>query len=159
MCRAAVNRTAVLRLSAVVALLAALAAVAIGCGGSDDALPSDIGGVCREVADRFGQLQEQPPSSYEQAAATVNALLELADRGDEALAQLSDQAPDPESYGVYLQARAGVARRLEAASKAIDDENPRAYDLARSAANEGATKRRRLARDAGLDECARSTGI
>ena len=135
----------------------ALAAAATGCG-SDDELPDDIAGVCREVADRFAEIQAQPPSSWESAEERTRALYDVAVSGDEALAALEPEAPDADAYSRYLTERAKVAAQLRRALGAFGDRNARLYDSARAAANAGATARSRLAQQVGLPDCAAVSG-
>ena len=118
--------------AAPVLLLLALAAGAVGCGGGDEALPDDIEGVCREVADRFAEAQELPPSSWESAQERTEALYEISSSGDEALRGLESQAPDAETYERYLAERAKVTAQLRRALGALDDRDARIYDSARA---------------------------
>ena len=136
----------------------ALAAAATGCGSDDDELPDDIAGVCREVADRFAEIQAQPPSSWESAEERTRALYDVAVGGDEALAALEPEAPDADAYSRYLAERAKVAAQLRRALGAFGDRNARLYDSARAAANDGAAARSRLAEQAGLPDCAAVSG-
>lgn len=158
MATARLDTTGWRRLAALALAAAALGIAAAGCG-DDDELPDDIAGVCEVVAERFAELQRTPPRSYPEAEERIEALLEIASRGDRALAGLTDEAPDPEAYARWLERRKQVAAKLERALEAIRDEDPGAYDEARAAANEGAGERRRLAEAAGLDACAASAGI
>jgi len=155
--RAGVSR---LRASAAAALcciaLAGVVALA-GCGG-DDELPDDIAGVCREVADRFAEIQAQPPSSWESAEERTRALYDVAVSGDEALAGLAPEAPDADAYSRYLTERAQVTAQLRRALGAFADRNARLYDSARAEANDGALARSRLAQQAGLPACAAVSG-
>jgi hypothetical protein len=124
----------------------------------DDGFPEDVAGICRVVAERFQELQPSPPLTVEQARARVEELLETSRSADEALAELDDEAPDEGSYEAWLAAREQVAERLEAALAALEKGETVGYDEALEAANGEVAERRRLAREAGFEECARLAG-
>ena len=152
------NRVRVALIGASALLFAASGALLLRGYLDDDEFPDDIGGICRVVAERFEELQPAPPLTLEQARARVEELLETSSGADEALAELKDEAPEAEAYGAWLDARARVTTQLEAALRALEAGETAGYDEALGVANADVAERRRLATEAGLEDCARLAG-
>jgi hypothetical protein len=144
-----------------VTALAALAAVAglAGCGDADSpatvGLPySDANRICAEVAKRFEEVQVDSPRSFEQGAELLTVLSDAAKAGERALAQIEVPPLKAAAFSRYLKARERVGDLLERGLQAARDEEGKEYEDVRLAANAAADERRRLARYAGLEECA-----
>ena len=155
-----------MRTAGLTSLLAAVALV--GCGGPDIDLGAGRGLVaasgdidrgsaivCREVAQRFREIQAKPPQSFEQASGIVTALLDAARAGEEELRALDPPAGRAAAFALYLDERGEVIAQLERALEAAEAEDGDAYERAREAALEGRSRRFKLAVRAGLDGCAK----
>ena len=143
----------------------ALTALALaGCGGTNIRLNPDAGAaggypeaadeICAEVTDRFAEAQAETPRSFEQAVELLTVLGDLARQGEEALSEIEPPAEDEDAYDRYLQARAEVVAEIERGLAAAQAEDGQAFADARDAVREGSGERERLARAAGLRECA-----
>jgi len=149
--------------------LAALAAIALaGCGGPEVELGSGVGGstpggpyeqagaeICTQVAERFAEIQAEPPRTFSQGGEIVSALLAVAEDGEQQLASVEPPAEKADAFDAYREARGEVIAQLERAADAAEAEDGDAYERARQAVVEGAGERARLARRAGLAVCAR----
>lgn len=156
-----------MRTAGPISVLAATLALA-GCGGPDIDLGAgrglsspagDFDGaaatVCREVAQRFDEIQADPPRTFAQAGVVLGALLDAARGGEEQLRALDPPAGRAAAFARYLAARGDVIEQLERAREAAAAEQGGAYERARDAALESATLRFKLATRAGLNGCAK----
>jgi hypothetical protein len=143
-------------------LLAVAAATAIaGCDGGPDRVSAEElvqGGddVCRDLQERFSEIQAQPPANASEGAAQAGELLGVA---EDAQAELRDIEPPEElraSYDGYLDARGEVSDALDRGKQAAEDQDGEAYGKAQEEAAAGAPERRRLARELGFKVCSQS---
>lgn len=154
-----------LRFSALLAVTAvATVAILAGCGGAHLELdleldagseyPAAAEQVCAEVSKRFAQAQGDTPRSFEQAEELMSALSEVARQGQGALEQITPPPERAKAYERYLASRAEVVILLEGGLAAAREQDGEAYQQARDDAAAGARERARLAKAAGLRECA-----
>lgn len=150
-------------------LAAAVVALAIaGCGGTDldlgggDDIDAPAGGyeeaaglVCEQVAARFAEAQVTEPKTFAQGDEVVRSLLDIAMEGETQLATLDPPEDRSDAFARYLEARAEVVTLLERARDAAAAEDGAVYERARRGAIDGADKRGKLAREAGLPACAK----
>jgi hypothetical protein len=146
------------RSRAIVAAVAAAVAIALLAmlllgRGNPFGEAETAGEVCSLVAERFDELQRPPPRAFSEAEQMMEGLVEAAEDGQDALADLDPPAEEG-SYERYLDARDQVSDLLAEALEAVRDRDPERYRDARQRANEGIAERRRLARRAGVPECA-----
>jgi len=152
-------------------LISALAAATLaGCGGTDlefeseietsdlpaveGEYPADADRICAGVTEGFEQAQAEVPRSFEQAEELMLALSELATEGQAALAAITPPAESADAYASYLEGRAEVVELIDRGLAAAREEDGEAYQQAREEVGVDARERRRLAREAGLRECA-----
>jgi hypothetical protein len=141
-----------------------VAGVLAGCGGTNIELdlsassgadyPKAADEICAEVTRRFAQAQEETPRSFDQAVELMSALGDLARQGEDALEAVSPTPEAEAAYARYLAARAEVITLLEDGLAAAREGDGEAYQAARDEVGAGAAERERLARAAGLRECA-----
>lgn len=134
-------------------------ALLAGCGDPEPVTQSglpyaDANRICREVAKRFQEVQRDSPRSFEQGEQLLSVLSDAAEKGARALEQVDAPPLQTIAFERYLKSRARVGKLLEKGLQAARDEEGQAYEEARVAANSAADQRRRLARYAGLSDCA-----
>lgn len=141
-----------------------------GCGGTGLDLGSGGGDpppggyekagntICAEVAQRFAEAQAAEPRTFAQGGEVVATLIDIAEEGESQLASLEPPKDLALAFNQYLKARGEVVALLERAEAAAEAEDGAAYERARRDALDGAGKRGDLAREAGLQGCARVEG-
>jgi hypothetical protein len=148
------------RIPALLLATLSIAGALVGCGG-DDSAPASAGlpyleanRICTEVANRFEKVQVDSPRSFEQGAELLSVLSDAADAGERALSEIDVPPLQAIAFERYLKARKRVGDLLEKGLQAARDEEGKTYEHVRLAANAAAAERRRLAKYAGLRECA-----
>jgi hypothetical protein len=136
----------------------ALMALVTGCGDSGgdaaDTPYRDANRICREVADRFDELQAQAPRSFEQGAELLQALAAASAEGEQAMGDVVAPPLNAAAFERYLRSRAKVGSLLDRGLQAARDEDARAYERVRAASNAASDERSKLAMKAGLPGCA-----
>ncbi|MGH2984519.1 MAG: hypothetical protein ACRDK5_09750 [Solirubrobacterales bacterium] len=137
----------------------AVAAIA-GCGGSDEVSAEELvqqgDDVCREVQERFTEIQAQPPANASEGAEQAGELLGVADDAQAELRDLEPPAELRDGYDGYLDARDELSDALERGKQAAEDQDGDAYGKAQEEAASGAPERQRLARELGFRVCSQS---
>lgn len=141
--------------------LSAAASVSLlaGCGDSKPAATSglpyaDANRICLGVAERFEDVQQESPRSFEQGEVLLTVLADAADTGARALERVEAPPLQAVAFERYLESRARVGELLGKGLQAARDEDGQTYEDVRVAANSTADERRRLAKYAGLSDCA-----
>ncbi len=111
--------------------------------------------ICRQAAERYGQLQQEPPTTSAGAADQTRKLIAIT--GDE-LAQIKALSPPAELTAAldrYLGARERGVAILKQELKAAQSNDPGAFAAARATMAAGQVARLRLARAVGFEDCSR----
>jgi len=141
------------------AVLTAVAAIAIGCGGDDiedvsaEELISRGDELCRSGQERFEEIQTGTPANADAAREQTEALIEVAD-GE--LSELRKMRPPEElrdEYDRYLAARADALELLEQGRDAAAEGDADAYAEAQTKLAADQDERVELARDVGFSAC------
>ncbi len=131
-----------------------------GCGSSGGDVTvagrpyADANKICLDVAERFADLQKDPPRSFQQGEQLLTVLSQTAEDGARALGEVEPPALQALSFERYLKSRDRVGDLIERGVQAAKSERGEAYDSLRTKVEDGAEERRRLAERAGLHGCA-----
>jgi hypothetical protein len=139
----------------------AIAVVAAGCGGgpqqvSAAELVEQGDEVCRDLQERFAEIQAQPPANAPEGADQAGQLLDAA---AEAQSELRDLEPPEDirpAYDRYLDARDEVSDLLKQGKDAASDQDGDAFGRAQQQAADGAPERKRLAAQLGFKVCSQN---
>ena len=111
--------------------------------------------ICRHAAERYGQLQQEPPTTSAGAADQTRKLIAIT--GDE-LAQIRALRP-PEQLSAaldrYLRVRERGVAILKQELKAAQSNDPGAFAASRARMAAGQVARLRLAQAVGFQDCSR----
>lgn len=141
---------------------AALAILAAGCGDdgaeqlSAEELVSRGDEICAEGAERFAEVQEQPPANASEALAQTEELVDVATGELDDLRGLRPPEELREPYDAYLAARARALELLERGRDAAEDRDADAYAKAQEEVTADQPDRLRLARAVGFKRCSRA---
>jgi hypothetical protein len=146
------------RLSLVAAVcLAALT----GCGGDSDPLTpqelvQDANRICRAQAERFREIQGEPPHSAHDAVEQTGELISVSEDALERFRDLDASEELAEPLNAYLQARRRALVLLRRGREAAERHDRRAYSAALDRALKQSAERRALARKLRFTDCAGS---
>jgi hypothetical protein len=111
--------------------------------------------ICRHAAERYGQLQQEPPTTSAGAEDQTRKLIAIT--GEE-LAQIKALSPPNQVSAAldrYLRARERGVAILKQELKAAESNDPGAFAAARARMAAGQVARLRLARAVGFQDCSR----
>ena len=133
-----------------------------GCGdGSEEVSAEELvqqgDEICREVQERFSEIQAQPPANASEGGQQAGELLGVADDAQAELREIEPPEELRDRYEAYLDTREGVSDALERGEQAAEDQDGEAYGQAQEEAVGGAPERQRLARELGFTVCSQST--
>jgi hypothetical protein len=146
-------------------LAGALAIVlAAGCGGGGDGtltkdeFISQGDEICKNAHDQFAELQKNPPTTADEAAALTQKLIDISENELSQLRDLNAPAAVRSSLDKYLSAREQGIAILKNGLAAAQKGDARAYAAAQAQTAKTQVNRLKLARAVGFDECSRPAG-
>jgi hypothetical protein len=143
---------------ALLALAAAVALVAGGCGNSKEKVTAAelkvrADGICRREQANFDRIQAHPPANASIAADQTNELVDVSEAASSDLGNLEPPEPLGDAYDRYLEARDRAIDEMKKGKDAADDADSAAYSAAQNAVAAGAPERQHLAGALGLRVC------
>jgi hypothetical protein len=140
--------------------LAALAALAGGCGSDPDELSAEElvaqgNEICVEAREAFTDLQPKPPGTAREAADLTEQLIGIAEDELERIDDLQPSADLEDELDAYLEARETGIEYLHDGLEAAENEDITAYADAQAAIADDQVERLKLARAVGFTECSR----
>ncbi len=115
--------------------------------------------ICRQASERFGQLQQEPPTNSSGAADQTRKLIAIT--GEE-LTQIKALSPPDEVSAAldrYVRARERGVAILKQELKAARSNDPGAFAAARARMAAGQIARLRLAQGVGFKDCSRPGAV
>jgi hypothetical protein len=145
------------RMLAAVSSALALAGAA-GCGGgtedvSAEELVTRGDEICRDGAERFAELQAEPPANASEATELTDDLIAVS---EDVLNELRDLRPPQEvepAYNRYLEARGRALEFFRRGKDAAEAQDAKAYAAAQEGVAGSAGERRKLAEAVGFEVC------
>jgi hypothetical protein len=148
------------------------AVLVAGCGGGGSTSPTTTSGepltkqeliaqgdaICRQALEKFRQLQQNPPTTAEDAATLTQELIDITETE---LAQLRDLKPPASiqsSLDAYLKALETNIAVLKQGLKAAQQNDAPGYAKAQAKTVSQQVQRLSLARAVGFKECSRPAG-
>lgn len=154
--------------------LAAIAAAALtGCGGGGGSSTSTTASagalskqeliakgdaICQQAREQFQQLQQNPPTTAEDAAALTQKLIDITESELSQLRQLTPPASAESSMDDYLKAMEKNVGVLKQGLKAAQQGDATGYAEAQAKTVSQQVERLQLARSVGFNECSRPAG-
>ena len=140
------------------AAFACLAALS-GCGGDSDSLTrqelvQDANRICRAQAERFREIQAEPPHSAHDAVEQTDELISVSENALERFGDLDAPEELAEPLNAYLRARRRALVLLRRGREAAERQDRRAYSAALDRALKQSVERRALARKLRFTDCA-----
>lgn len=149
-------------MKALVISLVGVILAAAGCGGPQKVSAAELvqrgDAICRELQDKFNQIQAQPPAN---ASGAVDQTKDLVGAAEDAQSSLRDmEAPQPLQgpYERYLEARDRAIEQLKAGLDAAENQDGTAYGAAQQAMAQNAPRRKQLAESLGFRVCSSNRG-
>jgi predicted transcriptional regulator len=157
----------------VAAFAAAVSAVVLaGCGGGGSSTSTAASGealskqeliakgdaICRQAREQFQQLQQNPPTTAEDAAALTQKLIDITESELSQLRQLTPPASAESSMDDYLKAMEKNVGVLKQGLKAAQQGDATGYAEAQAKTVSQQVERLQLARSVGFNECSRPAG-
>ena len=148
------------RLAALVIALAAVAAVAGGCGSDTEQVDAEElikrgDEICAEGRKRFDEVLAQAPANAAGAAEQTDELVTIATGELNELRNIRPPDELRERYDRYLEARGRALELLEQGRDAAEDKDADAYGQAQAKAAAEQPERLKLARAVGFKQCSK----
>jgi hypothetical protein len=150
-------------LPVLVGALVIILAGGCGGGGGDGTLTKDEfiskgDEICKSAHDQFAELQKNPPTTAEEAAALTQKLIDISESELSQLRDLNAPAAVQSSLDRYLNAREQGIAILKQGLAAAQKGDASAYAAAQAQTAKTQVKRLKLARAVGFEECSRPAG-
>jgi len=144
-----------------------------GCGGggesststttggeplTKDALIAQGDAICRQALEKFQQLQQNPPTTAEDAATLTQQLIDITETELSQLRDLNPPATLQSSLDDYLNALDKNIAVLKQGLKAAQQNDAPGYAKAQAKTVSQQVERLQLARAVGFEECSRPAG-
>jgi hypothetical protein len=139
--------------------------LASGCGGGNGGgtltkseFISRGDEICKNAHDQFAELQKNPPTTADEAAALTQKLIDISESELSQLRDLNAPAAVQSSLDKYLGSREQGIAILKKGLAAAQNGDARAYAAAQAETAKTQVKRLKLARAVGFNECSRPAG-
>jgi hypothetical protein len=138
------------------------ATAAAGCGGPQKVTAAELDqkgdAICRELQDKFNQIQAQPPANAAGAVDQTKDLVGAAEDADSSLHDMEPPAALQTPYKIYLDARDQAVDQLKRGQDAAENQDSAAYGAAQQAVVQSAPRRKQLAQSLGFRVCSSNPG-
>ena len=135
---------------------------AAGCGGSQKVSAAELDqkgdSICRELQQKFNQIQAHPPANASGAVDQTKDLIGAAEDADSKLHDMEPPGALQGRYRTYLDARDQAVDQLKRGQDAAGNQDSAAYAAAQRAVVQSAPRRKQLAQSLGFKVCSSNPG-
>jgi hypothetical protein len=133
-----------------------------GCGGPQKVSAAELDqkgdAICRELQQKFDEVQARPPANASAAAGQTKDLVSASEDADSKLHDMQPPEPLQEPYKIYLDARDRAVDQLKRGEDAAKSQDSSAYVAAQQAVVQTAPRRKQLAESLGFRVCSSNAG-
>ena len=133
-----------------------------GCGGPQKVSAAQLDqkgdAICRELQQKFNEVQARPPANASAAADQTKNLVSAAEDADSKLRDMQPPESLREPYKIYLDARDRAVDQLKRGQDAAKNQDSSAYVAAQQAVVQTAPRRKQLAESLGFRVCSSNPG-